>query len=47
MKEGASKIFEMMNKSKSFFSKTLLEGEELGHVTGIKDRMDPNLKYQN
>ena len=47
MKEGAGRVFELMNKSKTMFTKTLLEGEELGHVQGIKDRMDPNLKYQN
>ena len=47
MKEGADRVFELMNKSKTMFTKTLLEGEELGHVQGIKDRMDPNLKYQN
>jgi hypothetical protein len=47
MKEGANRVFELMNKTKGFFTKTLLEAEEQGHCTGIKDRMDPNLKYQN
>lgn len=47
MKEGATRVFDMMNKTRGYFAKTLLEAEELGHCHGIKDRMDPNLKYQN
>lgn len=45
MKEDVTKIFDMMSKTKNYFTKTLLEGEEQGHCKGIKDRMDPNLKY--
>ena len=41
MKKNASKIFSNMNKSKGFYIKTLLEGEDEGHCYGIRQRMDP------
>lgn len=36
----ALKIFEQMKKQRSYYMKTLLKGEEDGHCTGIKLRID-------
>jgi len=46
MKDGVSKIFNMMKKTKNSYIKTLLEGEDLGHCKGIRKRMDPTTKYR-
>jgi hypothetical protein len=39
-------IFDMMKKYNEQYTQTLIEGEESGHCTGIKKRMDPALKYR-
>ena len=46
MKRECEKEFKKMKKSKSSFMTTLLKAEEDGHVTGIKKRMDPTIKYR-
>ena len=35
-----------MKAVKNLYIKTLLQGEEQGHCTGIKARMDPTMKYR-
>ena len=46
MKEGLTKIFAKMKKEKKQYLGTLLEGEEMGHCTGIKVRTDESKQVQ-
>ena len=46
MVDNSNKIFEMMKKEKGTYLKTLLSGEDQGHCTGIKKRIDPTIKYK-
>lgn len=45
MQDQKQKLFKMMKESKHNYIQTLLEGEQLGHCSGISKRMDPTLKY--
>jgi hypothetical protein len=46
MKVNRNSIFDKMKKVKGIYIKNLLVGEENGHCKGIKQRMDPTIKYR-
>ena len=46
MKEGLKQIFAKMKKEKKQYLGTLLEGEEMGHCKGIKQRTDESKQVQ-
>ena len=46
MKENSYQIFDMMKTEKGKYIKTLIDGEENGHCKGIKQRLDPTIKYR-
>ena len=46
MKSEAMKIFDIMKKEKKEYLKTLIKGEDDGHCKGIKQRLDPTIRYR-
>lgn len=41
MKNRAGKLMQQINTSKTMFITTLVDGQDAGHCTGVKERMDP------
>lgn len=46
MKDTKERLFARMKDCHSDFVQTLLKGEENGHCSGIKKRMDPTTRYR-